>query len=187
MHCGAKSQPSTKKAIPKTKKKVEYKKFKKFFEKIFCKFFLLLLKSAHVVICFGKVNKKIGQLLQFWQWSIMMPQGIRRLFLRHPLFWGVFLAVVVALASCEEEETFEEEILPSVSEEGLDTAESNLLRNFFSVNLSRPRSDRRKRPKIKVASKDLQMKRLENLFFAISDPVKCKKIPTILLKNQLYP
>ena len=57
----------------------------------------------------------------------------------------------------------EPQVLP---EEDLLEADASLLRNIFSVN--------RKRPKLKLASKRTQKKRLEGLFLALTDPFHCK-------------
>ena len=64
----------------------------------------------------------------------------------------------------------------SVSDDELE-ANSALLRNIFSVNLKpnrRQHHQHKKRPKIKVASSGTQKKRLDGLFQALSNPIRCK-------------
>ena len=64
----------------------------------------------------------------------------------------------------------------AVSEDELE-ANSALLRNIFSVNLKpnrRQHHQHKKRPKIKVASSGTQKKRLDGLFQALSNPIRCK-------------
>ena len=67
----------------------------------------------------------------------------------------------------------------SVSDDELE-ANSALLRNIFSVNL-KPNNRRqqqhhqpKKRPKIKVATSGTQKKRLDGLFQALSNPIRCE-------------
>ena len=65
----------------------------------------------------------------------------------------------------------------AVSEDELLEANSALLRNIFSVNLKpnrRQHHQHKKRPKIKVASSGTQKKRLDGLFQALSNPIRCK-------------
>ena len=67
----------------------------------------------------------------------------------------------------------------SVSDDELE-ANSALLRNIFSVNLKpnnrrqQQRHQPKKRPKIKVATSGTQKKRLDGLFQALSNPIRCE-------------
>ena len=70
--------------------------------------------------------------------------------------------------------------MASVSEDKELEANSALLRNIFSVNL-KPNNRRqqqhhqpKKRPKIKVATSGTQKKRLDGLFQALSNPIRCE-------------
>ena len=67
--------------------------------------------------------------------------------------------------------------MASVSEDKELEANSALLRNIFSVNLkpnNRRHHQPKKRPKIKVASSGTQKKRLDGLFQALSNPIRCE-------------
>ena len=97
------------------------------------------------------------------------------------LFSALILLYLGQTWAVSDLETEEEPILDS--EEIVPQEEAALLRNFFTVNLSRNRKQKRppppNQPNVSERRKanGQQRKRLNDLFVALSDPIGCKFKP----------